>query len=179
LIIIDNVDTEEGVKKIARRIFRLRHGVVLVTSRFGYWPNGFLYLELDVLSNDAAIEYLMEATADHRLKIGSEPLDAADRDWAKSIVNSMGNLALGLAQAAALINKRRMSFKDYQTLWNTNRDRLLNDSYFDPNKIGYPRQLGTTWLTTYQALSTHSKLVFDILCWLGPYPVPESLITKQ
>jgi tetratricopeptide (TPR) repeat protein len=178
LLIIDNVDSKEAVERIADRLSTLRRGFVLITSRFSDWPIDFVDLKLDVLSESAGIDYLLEATDSKRSKLDEELGDGTDRQLAKILVNSLGQLALGIAQAAAQINKRKLSFNNYITQWNKNRERLLDDPDFNPKTIRYHRQLGTTWLTTYEDLPPDAKLVFDILCWLAPYPIPERLITN-
>ncbi len=178
LLIIDNVDSKEAVERIIDKLSTLRRGYVLITSRFSDWPIDFVDLKLDLLSESAGIDYLLEATESKRLKLDKELGDGTDRQLAKVVVNSLGQLALGIAQAAAKINKRKLSLSDYITQWNKNSERLLYDPDFNPRTIRYHRQLGTTWLTTYEDMPPDAKLVFDILCWLAPYPIPERLITN-
>ncbi|MFZ4082910.1 MAG: hypothetical protein ACOYKN_16910, partial [Pirellula sp.] len=178
MLLLDNIDDDAMVKEIVQEAKKLHRGVILITSRWGSWPHGFVDLELDLLPEEPAIDYLLEATDSKRIRLDGELGEGTDRRFAKEIVKSLGQLALGLAQAAATINNCRWSFREYQIQWSIARDSLLEDPDFDPVIVGYPRAVGMTWLTTYQRLSAESKLVFDILCWLMPDPIPERLITK-
>jgi tetratricopeptide (TPR) repeat protein len=178
MLLIDNIDDDAMVTEIVQEAKKLHRGVILITSRWGSWPHGFIDLELDLLPEEPAIDYLLEATESKRISLDEELGQGTDRRKAKEIVESLGQLALGLAQAAATINNCRWSFREYQVQWSIARDSLLEDPDFDPVIVGYPRAVGMTWLTTYQRLSAESKLVFDILCWLMPAPIPERLITK-
>ena len=178
MLLIDNIDDDAMVTEIVQEAKKLHRGVILITSRWGSWPHGFIDLELDLLPEEPAIDYLLEATESKRISLDEELGQGTDRRKAKEIVESLGQLALGLAQAAATINNCRWSFREYQVQWSIARDSLLEDPDFDPVIVGYPRAVGMTWLTTYQRLSAESKLVFDILCWLMPDPIPERLITN-
>ncbi|MFM7975860.1 MAG: hypothetical protein ACKO8U_12365 [Pirellula sp.] len=178
-VLLDNIDDEESVKWIIREAKKLRRGVILITSRWGNWPLGFVNLELDVLPEESAIDFLVEATDTMRVSLDAELGQGTDRQFAKEIVGALGQLALGISQAAATINTCRWSFREYQVQWNVARDTLIEDPYFNPVNVGYPRSVGMTWLTTYQRLPRESQLVFDALCWLTPDPIPERLITKD
>ena len=179
MLLIDNIDDDTMIKEIVQEAKKLHRGVIMITSRWGSWPHGFVDLELDLLPEEPAIDYLLEATDSKRIRLDGELGEGTDRRFAKEIVKSLGQLALGLAQAAATINNCRWSFREYQVQWSIARDSLLEDPDFDPVIVGYPRAVGMTWLTTYQRLPAESKLVFDILCWLMPDPIPERLITKS
>ncbi len=177
LLILDNVDDEAMLARVVDQARQLHYGTLLITSRLSQWPQGFIDLELDVLDSLAATEYLLEATADKRNSLDVEQGRGTDQRLARKIVENQGALALGIAQAAATINTLRWSFADYLREWDQDRQQLLDDPRFDPRRLGYPRSVATTWLTTYRQLPAESQRVFDALCWFAPDPIAERVVT--
>ena len=86
----------------------------------------------------------------------------------------LGQLALALEQAAALIAKRRLTFGEYLAQWRAYRDALL--AWSDPTVTGYPRAVATTWQTSVAQLGEPGRRLLERLAWLAPEKVPESLL---
>ena|SRR6266404_4898508 len=63
--------------------------------------------ELELLSEKAAVEFLLERTKNRRVN------DASDGDKVRELAKELDGLALGLEQAGAFISKMRCSFGGY------------------------------------------------------------------
>ena len=178
LLIVDNVDDPGMFATVVDQVRSLHRGTILLTSRLSRWPQGFVDLELDLLEEAAAVDYLLEATAGKRNSLDPERGAGADRTLAATVADNLGRLTLGIVQAAGTINTLRWSFDDYLQQWNESRESLIDDEDFDPQRSGYPRSVASAWLTTYRQLPPESALVFDALCWLAPDPIPERMVTQ-
>ncbi len=83
LMILDNVDDEKAVAAVTRLMARLKSGHVIVTARAATFPASLRKLELDVLDEDSATEFLLERTRDDRAR--------ADDDTDKARASSTGS----------------------------------------------------------------------------------------
>ncbi|MEM8913277.1 MAG: NB-ARC domain-containing protein, partial [Planctomycetota bacterium] len=176
LMIIDNVDDQPMFERVVQQVRSLHHGTILLTSRIRRWPMEFIALELDSLSPEAALEYMLESTEAHRNRSDDEESSDEEATDARSIVDHLGCLALGLVQAAGTINTLRLSLRDYLRQWEEAKEDLIDDADFDPVRLGYPRSVASTWLATYRQLPPDSALVLDALCWLSPAAIPERIV---
>ena len=168
LMILDNVDDPEAVKAVVELMPRLDGGHVIVTARAANFPATIRKLELDVLDEEAATQFLLERTAEDRQR--AEDDDAQ----ARALAGELGSLALGLEQAGAQIATDRIGFARYLKLWNENREKALRWS--DPTITGSDRTLATTWTTSVARLSPQSRRMLDRLAMLAPEPIPDSLL---
>jgi hypothetical protein len=76
----------------------------MISSRLSDWSGSVEPLELELLSEEAAVEFLLERTKNRRVS------QASDCDTARELANELDGLALGLEQAGAFISKMRCSF---------------------------------------------------------------------
>ena len=167
-MILDNVDDEKAVAAVGKLTARLKGGHVIVTARAANFPASLRKLELDVLDEEAATEFLMERTAGDRSKA------AGDEEKAREIARELDGLALGLEQAGAFIATERSSFARYLSLWRDSREKAL--AWSDSTLTGSEKTLATTWATSVDRLSPESRRLLDRLAMLSPDPIPNSLI---
>ena len=99
---------------------------------------------------------------------------ADDEAKAREVAQELGQLALALEQAAALIAKRRLTFAQYLEQWRSKRDEVL--AWFDATVTGYPRAVAVTWQTSVVQLSDGGRRLLEQLAWLAPEKVPETLL---
>jgi hypothetical protein len=111
LMILDNVDDQDAVKAVVELMPRLKGGHVIITARAANFPATIRKLELDVLDEDAATQFLLERTADDRQRAKD------DEAQAHTLARELGGLALGLEQAGAQIATDRIGFARYLQLW--------------------------------------------------------------
>ena len=171
LMIVDNVDDEKAVAAVGRLMARLRGGHVIVTARAANFPPSLRKLELDVLDENAATNFLLERTRDDRETVRD------DEDKARELTRGLGRLALALEQAGAYISAGRISFARYLELWRESREKVVD--WFDRTLMSYEHDTGlaATWATSVDRLSPESRRLLDRLAdTLAPDPIPDSLI---
>jgi tetratricopeptide (TPR) repeat protein len=167
-LILDNVDTKEAAEAAETLLAKLHGGNVLITSRLANWSAQVEPLQLDVLTHDDAVSFLMERTDRRRRKTAT---DAAD---ARTLAADVGELALALEQAGAYIYQHRMSFAGYLERWHATRAQVME--WFDPRLMQYPQSLAVTWQASFDQLSGGGRRLLERLAWLAPDPIPESLL---
>ncbi len=170
LMIIDNVDDDAAVDAAAKPMTRLTGGHVIVTARASNFPASIRKLELDVLDDDAAVEFLLQRTR------GDRPATDDDAAKARELAHELGGLALGLEQAGAYIARQRIGFKRYLQLWREKRDSVVN--WFDKSLMSYDHDVGlaATWAASVEKLAPERRRLLDRLAFLAPDPIPEALL---
>jgi tetratricopeptide (TPR) repeat protein len=168
LLILDNVDSPEAAEAVDALVAGLHGGHVLLTGRLAHWGAEVEAIELDLLTEEAAIAFLLERTAGKRR---STPEDAAQ---ATTLARELGYLPLALEQAGAAIAIRGLTFAGYLRDWKTRRDKVL--TWFDSRVSHYPVSFAVTWQTSVDRLTAPARRLLERLAWLGPEPVPESLL---
>jgi tetratricopeptide (TPR) repeat protein len=168
LLILDGIDAKEAAQAVESLLPQTSGGQLLVTTRLSKWSSAVRRLPLEVLSAEAAAEFLQERTAGSRKQEAGAPLAARD------LAQQLDGLALALEQAGAYIDERCISFSSYRREWQQRRDQLL--SWLDPQLMQYPQSVATTWLTSFQQLSADAQTLLRRLAWLAPEPIPESLL---
>jgi tetratricopeptide (TPR) repeat protein len=172
LLVIDNVDDEAAAGAVQQFLREVASGKghVLITSRLDDWGFGVESLALDLLSREAAMELLTEATP-NRTRVADE--EAA---LARLAEDQLGCLSLALVQAAAYIEARRISFARYSEEFDKQAAGLLAKfGKSDARKLGYPMAVAQTWLTSFEQLGPEGRLLLDMLAWLSIEPLPRSL----
>ena len=105
LLILDNIDSEEAATAVEALLPQLLGGHVLLTSRLANWSGSVAALPLDVLSPEAAADFLLARTDAKRRKQADDPAAA------RTLAEELGCLALALEQAGAYIAQRRLGLR--------------------------------------------------------------------
>ncbi len=168
LLILDNIDSESAATAVEALLPRLAGGHALLTSRLTNWRGSITPLALDVLSPEAAAAFLLARTNTKRRK------QADDDALALQLAAELGGLALALEQAGAYIVQRRLGFAQYLEQWRAERDKVL--AWYDPRLMQYPKSVAITWQTSVDQLGASARRLLERLAWLGPEPIPESLL---
>ncbi|MDQ3581694.1 MAG: NB-ARC domain-containing protein [Pseudomonadota bacterium] len=140
LLILDNIDSEEAATAVEALLPQLLGGHALLTSRLANWSGSLAALPLDVLSPEAAADFLLARTDAKRRKQADDPAAA------RTLAEELGRLALALEQAGAYIAQRRLGFAHYLVEWQSQRDKVL--AWFDPRLMQYPKPVAVTWQTS-------------------------------
>ena len=109
----------------------------MLTSRLANWSGSIAALPLDVLSPEAAADFLLARTDAKRRKQAGDPAAA------RTLAEELGRLALALEQAGAYIAQRRLGFAHYLAEWQSPRDKVL--AWFNPRLMQYPKPVAITW----------------------------------
>ena len=167
-LILDNLDTQAALEEAEKLLSTLTSGRVLITSRLANFAGHFDPLELDVLSIEDAVAFLLERTARRRHKA---PDDAAT---ARLLADDLGGLALALEQAGAYVAKLGISFSRYRGLWRDNWDKVAGWS--DERITKDPRAVAVTWQTSVDQLTPAGRRLLEWLAWFAPEPIPNFLL---
>jgi hypothetical protein len=169
LLILDNADTPEAAAAVEELLPRLHGGHVIVTSRLSDWSGSVESFELELLSLESAVEFLLERTKNRRVD------DPSDYHTAHELAKVLDGLALGLEQAGAFIYQMRCSFGDYLGRWHAREQKVR--TWHDARLMQYPLSIAVTWDTSFEQLGWAACVLLNLLCWLAPEPVPRALIT--
>jgi hypothetical protein len=167
LLIIDNVDTRAALTETINLVGRIGGGHLLMTSRLDNFPAHVEGIPVDLLSPDAAEEFLLQRAPRHRHA-------ADDAARAAELAKELGWLALALEHAGAYIDTRRVAFADYLELWRNSRDKVIG--WADPTITGYERSIAETWQVSVDQLTEAGRHLLQRLAFLAPEPVPEFLL---
>ncbi|MFM7836011.1 MAG: AAA family ATPase, partial [Planctomycetaceae bacterium] len=171
LLILDNVDSKDARTAVIQLLPQLTNGHVLITSRLSTWGKTTEQIRLDVLHEDAAVAFLLEATAEERRCMDTDAVDAA------VLSRKLGHLPLALEHAAAFICKNATTVAYYLELWQR-QDLEVLDWHTDLRDM-YENSVLTTWAVTFAQLDNNGRGILRLLCWLAPDPIPLTLIEKQ
>jgi tetratricopeptide (TPR) repeat protein len=187
LLILDNVDTDEGVISAKALISKLRGGHVLITSRVTSWGRGIHTIALDVLSIDDAVGLLLDSTKTWR------SLRPEDSVQARILAEKLGCLPLALTHATAYMEHLYLGFNDYLNDFESHFERLL--AYHDHLAIEYETELekerkgpasqeekivrkqllktvATTYFLSFDRLVPEAKAILQSAALLSPDPIP-------
>jgi tetratricopeptide (TPR) repeat protein len=165
LLILDNVEDEESIQEWIPASGGCH---TLLTSRFTGWSAAIQTVPVYVLEPEPARELL--------LRRSGLPDREENRAQADRLAETLGYLPLALEQAAALVNKRKYSFQNYQERLQKAESRrdLLAQRVLGGTQ--YPRSVATTWLTTMEHLSKEAAAVLSFLAFLAPDDIPRDLL---
>jgi tetratricopeptide (TPR) repeat protein len=167
-MILDNVDTPAAAAEVERLLAQLQGGHVLVTSRISDWSRSVEPLELDVLSEDNSVAFLLEKTEGRRRVT---PTDVGD---ARALARELDGLALALEQAGAFISKLRISLGEYLRRWREREVKVR--TWYDDRLMKHPRSVAVTWDTTVAQLDPPARTLLQVLSWFAPEPIPRAVL---
>ncbi len=193
LLILDNVDTDEGVMAAKSLISKLRGGNVLITSRVTSWGRGVHTLSLDVLPLEDAVSLILESTKAWR------ELRPEDPAQARLLAENLGCLPLALTHATAYMEHLYQGFTDYLNDFERHFERLL--AYHDHLAIEYETELendrkevstteeqiarkkliktvATTFFLSFDRLSPEAKAILQCSAFLSPDPIPVKMFDQ-
>ncbi len=167
LLILDNADSREAAEAVEALLAGLQGGHVLVTSRLSDWSGSVELFELELLSEEVAVEFLLERTKNRRVA------NASDGNKVHELAKELDGLALGLEQAGAFIWQMRCSFGDYLERRHAREKKVL--IWHDAGLMHYPLSIAVTWDTSFEQLDGAARDLLNLLCWLAPESVPRAL----
>jgi TIR domain-containing protein/NB-ARC domain-containing protein/tetratricopeptide repeat protein len=169
LLIFDNVDTKEAQSAVLKLLPPSLHGHVIMTSRLAVWPVGYEDVEVSVLPEPAAREFLLKRAGKSGFKPGSE----AD---AGAVARELGCLPLALEQAGAYIARHHVSFADYLKLLKESQARVME--FPSTGGTGYQRTVATTWLVSEEQMSFTPRAILQMAAFLAPNDIPRAMFIE-
>jgi tetratricopeptide (TPR) repeat protein len=161
LLILDNAP-EPAV--IHAYLPRTPHGHIIITSRHFGWGGTARLLTVPVLPRAEAVKLLLDVT------------QQSDGETAGAIAQTLGDLPLALAQAAAYIDATGLSLSAYGQRLQTHQEALLRRGAGSPD---YPATVATTWTMAFTALQEVPPAALSLLkfcAFFAPDDIPEALV---
>jgi tetratricopeptide (TPR) repeat protein len=171
LLILDNVDDRVAALAVSRLADSLQGGRVLITGRWSSFGRAVQTLELDVLDEDAAVEYLLEDTEGKRHKTGT------DENEARELAARLEQLAVALEQAASWIRCNRSTLAAYRAKFDQNFEEVAG--WHDEMTMDYPESVAAAWVTTVNALTEPARTLLNALSWLASDPIPAFVFESE
>lgn len=92
-------------------------------------------------------------------------------DRTSEMAEKLDCLPLALSQAAAFMNKNRLSIADYLERISTSSDEMLAELMIRPQpleaQVGVPKSIYDTWRLSYETIRTHNRLAADVLALMS------------
>ncbi len=170
LLILDNVDTKEAAAAVREMLPLLSGGRVLLTSRLSQWPPELRKQELETMTPDDAVRFLLERTETERETATDDPVQA------RRLAEVLGGLPLALEQAAAYIGTNRMRFADYLEEWEKDRAGLIG--WYNSQTMHYPAAVAVTWKKTFDQLGPTAGALLRLTAFLAPDPMQVEMFEK-
>ena len=161
LLVFDNAEDPAGVTPWLPG----GGGHVLITSRERHWAQIAVPVEVDVLARAESVAILQDRVA------------GLGEDDADHLADQLGDLPLGIAQAAGFMAETAMPAAQYLDVLQTRAGQLLDQAV--PGS-GYPRSLAAATQLIADRLDHDDPAAAELagLCaFLAPEPIPEDLFT--
>ncbi|MDQ3981013.1 MAG: FxSxx-COOH system tetratricopeptide repeat protein, partial [Actinomycetota bacterium] len=160
LLVFDNAENPEALNPYLPSAGR---GHVVITSRNPAWRSRAEVLDVDVLSPEESVTFLLRRTS------------SADRETASAVAEELAHLPLALEQAAAYVEETGMSLGEYRRLLAARRRDLLGRG----TPAFYRQTVASTFGLAYDRVSSETPAVADVLgtcAFLGPDDIPVDLV---
>jgi len=144
LLVFDNANDPSIISKY---LPDLSNGHIIITSRNYDWKSYGNMRKVDVWDRKESIQYLIKRTCQN------------DIEFIDLLLNSLGDLPLAVEQAAAYIDTRFKTQKEYYEIFVSKRRELWG---IEEPPIDYPYTVATTWNIAYQDIC-ECKYAYDLL----------------
>jgi hypothetical protein len=179
LIIFDNADSDDKEDLLNEFMPVNPSGSVLVTSRDSALARNIGGEVLDGMSKGDAVELLLRLTSrGERHDPVVDDYDDAQILEARQIVQNVNCLAIGVLQAARVINADAMTLSDFLEEFDR-RDLITRTSSLrlvrrpdDP----YPLTLSTVWKMSFEKLRSDQRTLLNVLSFLDPDMIQVDLL---
>jgi len=161
LLILDNAPAPAAVQAY---LPRSPYGHIVITSRHFGWGSMAKSLTVPVLPRQEAVQLLLEVT------------QQSDAETARAIAETLGDLPLAVAQAAAYMEATGLSLSTYVERLRTQREALLHRGEGSPD---YPHTVATTWALAFEALRKTNPYAISLLrlcAFFAPDDIPHDLL---
>jgi tetratricopeptide (TPR) repeat protein len=174
LLILDNAQSpqaptglEAPLDTLADLLPRVVGGQVLVTSRDASWDEQAELLELDLLTPQEAVRFLLR-------RAGS-----GDQQAAAEVAELVGYLTLALEQAGAYVRETRISLADY--LQRLRQFPAVALAKGRPRDRELTNTVATTWQVSLDQLRSvaGAAALLEVCAFLAPDDVPRELFAQQ
>jgi tetratricopeptide (TPR) repeat protein len=174
LLILDNVDD----LSLIYDYLSTGDGHILITTRSSATGPHIKGMELDKMSRDEGILFLLRRSKRIAEDSTFESVNALERDAVEAIYELADGLPLALDQAAAYVEENQCTFSDYRRLYQSHRAALLKRRGIFGSKE-YPYPVATTWSLSFGQVEQADPVAVDVLrlcAFLHPDAIPEEML---
>jgi tetratricopeptide (TPR) repeat protein len=174
LLILDNVDD----LALIYDYLSSGNGHILITTRSSATGPHIKGTELDKMSRDEGILFLLRRSKRIAEDNIFEPINSLERDAVEAIYELADGLPLALDQAAAYVEENQCTFSDYHRLYQSHRAALLQRRGIFGGKE-YPHSVATTWSLSFAQVEQADQVAVDVLrlcAFLHPDAIPEEML---
>ncbi len=166
LLIIDNALDEDSITA-----WIPSHGGchTLITSRFSGFSESISTVPLDVINQNAAVEFLQRRTGRN--------VEGLELGACAKLAEKLGNLPLALEQAAAYINKQKLQFSEYLVVYENARRALL--ALRALGSTNYPDSVITSLHPSVERLPTGARVFLSMASILANTPIPLEMFAAE
>lgn len=100
----------------------------------------------------------------------------ANQEKAKVIANALGGLPLALSQIGGFISQRKLPLQDFLPLYERNAAKI---DARNTGIIDYEHTLSTVWEMSLSKLSGDSLKLLNLLAFLEPDSIPETILSES
>jgi hypothetical protein len=179
LIIFDNADSDDKEELLHEFMPKNPRGSVLVTSRDSALANLIEGEILDGMSEQDAVKLLLRLTGKGARRGSTiDDNDNARMSEAKEIVRQVSCLAIGVLQAARIINTDAMTLSDFLEEFDRRNLITRTSSLGLVRRPGdpYPLTLSTVWTMSFEKLKSDQRTLLNVLSFLDPDMIQVDLL---
>ncbi len=176
LLILDNAD---DVTLLPPFLPPIPGGHILLTTRAYDMRRLATRLEVETLPIEQGALLLLRRAALLPPDGTLEQASADERRLATTLTKELGGLPLALDQAGAYLEATGMSLDDYQHIYQTHRQTLLNERR--SLVTDHPEPVATTWSLSFERVEKKNPAAADLLrlcAYLAPDAIPETILTE-
>ena len=162
LVIYDGAD-DIPIDFLITNCFFTNSDIIVTTQNSNVDRDEFPVIPVTTFTLDESKSFLLNnSNSRHRME--------ADHKIVENLSTTLENYPLALEYARAYVNKMHISFEDYLTIYNTNKQKILNSSITSYKKTAY-----TAWKISFEKVLQYTptaKDVLNIIAFLDSHDIP-------
>lgn len=150
LVIYDGAD-DIPIDFLTTNCFFTNSDIIVTTQNSNIDRDEFPVIPVTTFTLDESKSFLLNnSSSRHQMK--------TDHQIVENLSTTLENYPLALEYARAYVNKMHISFEDYLTIYNTNKQKILNSSITSYKKTAY-----TAWKISFEKVLQYTPTAKDVL----------------
>lgn len=169
LIIYDGAD-DIPIDFLTTNCFFTNSDIIVTTQNSNVDRDEFPVIPVTTFTLDESKSFLLNnSNSRHQME--------TDHQIVENLSTALENYPLALEYARAYVNKMHISYEDYLTIYNTNKQQILNSSITSYKKTAY-----TAWKISFEKVlqyTSTAKDILNIISFLDSHDIPIYEIFKK
>ena len=150
LVIYDGAD-DIPIDFLTTNCFFTNSDIIVTTQNSNIDRDEFPVIPVTTFTLDESKSFLLNnSSSRHQME--------TDHQIVENLSTTLENYPLALEYARAYVNKMHISFEDYLTIYNTNKQKILNSSITNYKKTAY-----TAWKISFEKVLQYTPTAKDVL----------------